>query len=86
MVMQHEGVRYALAVECPKGQTVANRLEAIQDALWECRFRCTEAERSGCATRTHLDRMETRALVVDSLMDERRDPRAVRIGGFRRED
>ena len=75
MVIQQDGIRYELAVTCRKGLAVPNRVDALQDALWECGIRCDAGERSKCATRAHLRELHDRALIKDSLLDERREPR-----------
>jgi len=74
MVAQQDGIRYELAVTCRKGLAVPNRIDALQDALWECGIRCDAGERSKCATRAHLRELHDRALIRDSLLDERREP------------
>lgn len=80
MVSQHNGVRYVLAIQCPKGQVVANRLDAIQDALWECGIRCDAAERRGCMSKQEIERAMDRALVMESLDGERHQPTAFAAG------
>ena len=74
MVIQQGGIRYELAVTCRKGLSVSNRVDALQDALWECMLRCDGNERERCSTRAHLADLLAKALVRDSLMDERREP------------
>ena len=75
MVIQKDGIRYELAVTCRKGLAVTNWLPALEDALWECGIRCDAGERSKCATRAHLRELHDRALIRDSLLDERHEPR-----------
>ena len=75
MVIQQDGIRYELAVTCRKGQSVPNRVDALQDALWECMLRCDGNERERCSTRAHLADLMAKALIRDSLLDERHEPR-----------
>ena len=75
MVIQQDGIRYELAVTCRKGLSVPNRIDALKDALWECMLRCDCGERMGCKTYQHLGELLDRALIRDSLLDERHEPR-----------